>query len=37
MAKKKKTKNLAAKIFVWFLLLTMVGSLIASLAVYFFI
>ena len=35
MAKKrKKIKNLGAKIMVWFMLLIMVGSLIASLLIY---
>ena len=37
MAKKskKKIKNLGAKIMVWIMLLIMVGSMIASLAIYF--
>jgi len=35
MAKKrKKIKNLGAKIMVWIMLLIMVGSLIASLLIY---
>lgn len=35
MAKKrKKIKNLGAKILVWIMLITMVGSLIASLLIY---
>ena len=35
MAKKrKKIKNLGAKIMVWIMLLTMVGSLIAGLLIY---
>ena len=33
--KRKKIKNLGSKIVVWLMLLIMVGSLIASLAVYF--
>ena len=32
--KKKKIKNLGSKIWVWIMLLIMVGSLIASLAIY---
>ena len=36
MAKnKKKNKNVGAKILVWIMLIAMVGSFIASLAVYF--
>ena len=37
MAKKnkKKIKNLGTKIMVWIMLLTMIGSMIASLAIYF--
>lgn len=37
MAKKnkKKMKNLGSKILVWIMLIAMVGSFIASLAVYF--
>jgi len=36
MAKKrKKIKNLGCKIVVWLMLLIMVGSMIASLAIYF--
>lgn len=34
MAKKKKN-NIAAKILVWVMLLAMVGSMVAGLAVYF--
>ena len=34
--KKKKIDNLGAKIVVWFMLLIMVASMIASLAIYFF-
>ena len=33
--KKKKIKNLGTKILVWIMLIAMVGSFIASLAVYF--
>ena len=33
--KKKKIKNLGSKILVWIMLIAMVGSFIASLAVYF--
>ena len=33
--KKKKIKNLGTKIIVWIMLLLMVGSMIASLAIYF--
>lgn len=33
--KKKKNKNIAAKILVWVMLIAMVGSLVASLLVYF--
>ena len=33
--KKKKIKNLGTKIIVWIMLLVMVGSMIASLAIYF--
>lgn len=33
--KKKKINNLGAKIVVWLMLLIMVGSMIASLAIYF--
>lgn len=35
MAKNKKNKNIAAKILVWIMLIAMVGSMIASLAIYF--
>ena len=36
MAKsKKKIKNLGAKILIWIMLIVMVGSIIASLAIYF--
>ena len=33
--KKKKNNNIAAKVLVWVMLIAMVGSLIASLLVYF--
>ena len=33
--KKKKIKNLGSKIMVWIMLFIMIGSLIASLAIYF--
>ena len=33
--KKKKNNNIAAKILVWVMLIAMVGSLVASLLVYF--
>ncbi len=32
---KKKSSNLAAKIIVWIMLIAMVGSMIASLVIYF--
>ena len=32
---KKKNKNIAAKILVWVMLIAMVGSMIASLLIYF--
>ena len=32
---KKKSKNIGAKILVWIMLIAMVGSFVASLAVYF--
>ncbi len=35
MTKKKKNKNIAAKILVWIMLLAMVGSMVASLLIYF--
>ncbi len=35
MAKGKKNKNIAAKVLVWIMLIAMVGSMIASLAIYF--
>lgn len=33
--KKKKIKNLGTKILVWIMLIAMIGSFVASLAVYF--
>ena len=33
--KKKKMKNIGAKILVWIMLIAMVGSFVAGLAVYF--
>lgn len=35
MNKKKKNSNIAAKILVWIMLIAMVGSMIASLLIYF--
>ena len=35
MSKKKKNKNIAAKILVWIMLIAMVGSMVASLLIYF--
>ncbi len=35
MTKNKKNKNIAAKILVWIMLIAMVGSMVASLAIYF--
>ena len=35
MTKKKKNKNIAAKILVWIMLIAMVGSMVASLLIYF--
>lgn len=35
MAKKNKNKNIAAKILVWIMLIAMVGSMVASLLIYF--
>lgn len=35
MTKNKKNKNIAAKILVWIMLIAMVGSMIASLLIYF--
>lgn len=35
MVKNKKNKNIAAKILVWVMLIAMVGSMIASLLIYF--
>lgn len=35
MAKKKKIKNLGTKVLVWIMLITMILSMVASLAVYF--
>ena len=35
MTKKKKSNNLMAKILVWVMLIAMIGSMIASLLIYF--
>ncbi len=35
MAKKKKMKNLGIKVLVWIMLITMILSMVASLAIYF--
>ena len=35
MAKKKKNNNIIAKILVWIMLIAMVGSMVASLLIYF--
>ena len=35
MSKNKKNKNIAAKILVWIMLIAMVGSMVASLLIYF--
>ena len=35
MAKNKMNKNIAAKILVWIMLIAMVGSMVASLLIYF--
>lgn len=35
MAKKKKNNNIIAKILVWIMLIAMIGSMVASLLIYF--
>ncbi len=35
MAKKKKNNNIVAKILVWIMLIAMIGSMVASLLIYF--